>query len=40
MYFVYSFESPHRGDSNENTIYLHVEENRKDIPILPPDLAL
>ena len=30
---MYLVESPH-------TICLHVKENRKDIPILPPDLAL
>ena len=41
MYCVYSLESPHWGDSNEkHTIHLHFEENRKDIPIMPPDLAL
>ena len=41
VYCVYSLESPHRGDSNENTqhTYLHVKENGKYIPIMPPDLA-
>ena len=38
---VYLLESPQWGHSNENTQqYLHVKENRKNIPILPPDLAL
>ena len=31
---VYSLESPHRGDSNEYTIYNHCVENRKDFPKL------
>ena len=26
--------------STHNTTYLHVKENGKDIPIMPPDLAL
>ena len=33
----------HRGDSNENTQYTFIIkkiEKRKDVPILPPDLAL
>ena len=36
VYCLYSFESPRLGSSNENTVYLHVEENRRDIPIMPP----
>ena len=48
VYCVYSLESPRWGDSNVNTqytfilpsIYLHFKESRKDITILPPDLAL
>ena len=36
VYCVCSLESPHR----EYTTYLHVKENRKYIPIMPPNLAL
>ena len=39
VYFVYSLESPHRGDSTENTQYTFFKENRKDISTLPPALA-
>ena len=37
---VYLLESLHEGDSNENTAFLHGKENRKDIPIMPPDLTV
>ena len=41
VYCMYSLESPHWGDSNENTQQpFSVKENRKDITIMPPDLAL
>ena len=45
VYRVYSLESPRWGDSNENTQYIFItdedfEENRKDIPVKPPALAL
>ena len=40
-YYVYSLESPRRGDSNENTQYtIMFKENLKDIRIMPPDPAL
>ena len=44
---MYSLESPQWGDSNENeqhtlerTTYVNIKENKKKIPIMPPDLAL
>ena len=42
VYCVYSLESPHQGNSYayENTTYLHVKEYRKDIPVVPSDLAI
>ena len=41
VYCVYPLESPRWGDSNENTkTYLHVEENGKDIAVIPAHLAL
>ena len=40
VYCVYSLESPQWGDSNENTTYLHVIENQKDILFMPPDMVL
>ena len=43
VYYVYLLESPRWGDSNENTQYTFMFkklEKRKNIPIMPPDLAL
>ena len=40
VYCVYSLESPWWGDSNENTQHTFMLKNWKDIPIMPPDLAL
>ena len=39
---VYSLESPRCGDSNENTQHTFIlkENRKKNIPIMPPDLAL
>ena len=41
VYCVYSLESPPWGDSNKNTQYtFKLNKNKKDIPIMLPDLAL
>ena len=40
VYCVYSLESPHRGDFNENTKYTFILQKIKEILIKLPDLAL
>ena len=40
VYCVYSLESPHRGDSSENTQHTFMLKKIKDILIKSPDLAL
>ena len=40
VYCVYSLESSHRGDSNENTQYTFMLLKIKEIVIKPPDLGL
>ena len=40
VYCVYSLESSHLGDSNENTQYNFIFWKIKEILIKPPDLVL
>ena len=40
VYSVFSLESPHRGDSNENTQNTFMLKKIKKIHIMPPDLAI
>ena len=40
VYCVYSLESPHRGDFNENTPYTFILQKIKEILIKLPALAL
>ena len=40
VYCLYSLESPQWGNSNENTQHTYMLEKLRDIPIMPPVLAL
>ena len=41
LYCVHSLELPHRGNSNENTQHTFMlKKNGKDIPLMPPGMAL
>ena len=40
VYCLHSLESPHRGDSNENTQHSLTLKKIKIYPIMPLDLAL
>ena len=40
VYCVYSLESPHRGDSNENTQHTLMLNKIKKLSLMPPDLVL